>query len=117
MKGEGCAMAIDFARALRRNMTDAERKLWRLLRGRRFEDCKFRWQLPLGPYIADFICPEGRLVIEIDGRPHSRRSVNDAARTAWLKARGYRVVRFWNSQVMNDIETVLEEIACKLGRS
>jgi very-short-patch-repair endonuclease len=108
-------MAKDFARALRRRMTDAERKLWRLLRSGRFEEFKFRRQQPLGPYVADFVCFDRRLVIEIDGGEHFRRAKADAIRTKWMEAKGYRVIRFWNSQVLGKVEAVLEEMARSLN--
>jgi len=94
-------------------MTDAERKLWRLLRSRRFEEFKFRRQQALGPYVADFVCFDRRLIIEVDGGEHRRRAKADAIRTKWLRARGYRVIRFWNSQVLGEveIEAVLEKMA------
>jgi very-short-patch-repair endonuclease len=108
-------LSRDLARQLRRNLTDAERKLWRSLRGRHFAGFKFRRQQPLGPYVADFVCLERRLVIEADGGEHAERAGRDAERTRWLAARGYRVMRFWNHQVLGETEAVLAAIHEALG--
>ena len=91
------------ARALRAQMTDAERKLWLALRDRRFADVKFRRQVPLGPFIADFICFDARLVIEVDGGQHAD-SVRDVRRVAWFERNGFRVLRFWNNDVLLNTE-------------
>ncbi len=100
---------LQFARDLRRNMTDAERRLWGALRAQRFEGWKFRRQEPLGDYIADFICYDARLVIEIDGGQHAE-SQRDVRRDAWFAEQGYRVLRFWNNEVLGQQEAVLERI-------
>ena len=99
----------DFAKQLRRNLTDAERVLWRHLRAHRFQGQKFRRQQPLGPYILDFVHFGARLVIEADGGQHAE-SPNDAVRDAWLAREGFRVLRFWNDQIFKDTEAVLESI-------
>ncbi|HYB57668.1 MAG TPA: endonuclease domain-containing protein, partial [Alphaproteobacteria bacterium] len=91
-------MAERNARQLRIDMTDAERRLWSALRGRRLEGYKFRRQHPLGPFIVDFACLEHRLVVEADGG-HAD-SDDDRRRTAWLERRGWRVVRFWNNDIL-----------------
>jgi very-short-patch-repair endonuclease len=91
-------------RQLRTDPTAAERVLWRHLRLRQLDGYKFRRQQPLGPYIADFVCFEKCLIIELDGGQHSERVVYDTERTTWLQARGYRVLRFWNHQIFRDIE-------------
>lgn len=100
------------ARALRTNMTDAEKKLWLNLRGRQMCGLKFRRQHPLGPYIVDFYCHQARLVIEVDGGQHwdeeNRRY--DARRTAYLHMQAIRVIRFSNDEVLKDTEGVLEHI-------
>ena len=87
------------ARAMRRAPTDAERALWRLLRDRRFSGYKFRRQTPLGPFIVDFLCFEARLIVEADGGQHADNS-DDRIRDAWLSARGFRVRRFWNVDIL-----------------
>lgn len=97
------------ARRLRIEMTDAERKLWSALRGRQLEGFKFRRQHPLGPYILDFACIEHRLVIEADGGQHGE-SDTDNRRTAILEQHGWRVIRFWNNDILTNIEGVVSEI-------
>ena len=99
-----------FARALRREETDAERKLWKALRGRQFDGLKFRRQQPIGPYIADFACHQLKLVIELDGGQHGSQTKKDDARTVRLESEGYRVLRFWNNDVLSNIDGVLTEI-------
>ncbi|WP_303905497.1 endonuclease domain-containing protein [Thiohalomonas denitrificans] len=100
----------EFARQLRRNMTDAERRLWRHLRLRQLAGCKFRRQCPIGRYIVDFVCFEQTLVIELDGGQHAEQTAQDARRDAWLKMQGYQVLRFWNNEVLQETEVVLEVI-------
>jgi very-short-patch-repair endonuclease len=91
-------------------MTDAERRLWAKLRRDQIENCPFRKQVPIGPYSADFACLPLKLVIEVDGSQHSERKTLDDRRTAWLAARGYRVLRFWNNEVVGNIAGVLEAV-------
>ena len=99
------------ARALRRRPTDAERKLWRLLRSLKPLGMHFRRQAPIGIYIADFVWHEGRLVIEIDDSQHiETRAAYDAERTRWLQSQGYRALRFWNNDVLNATRSVGEAI-------
>jgi len=98
------------ARSLRKNMTDAERLLWAKLRNRRFSGFKFRRQVPLGPFIADFACFERRLILELDGGQHTLQRGYDAARTRWLEEHGFRVVRFWNHELFEEGEAVEELI-------
>jgi very-short-patch-repair endonuclease len=107
---------IAFAKSLRRNATDAEQRLWALLRSRRFLGYKFRRQHLIPPYIVDFCCVEKRLVVELDGGQHVQIVEHDARRTADLERRGFRVVRFWNDRLFthkNDVQeavlTVLSE--------
>lgn len=95
------------ARKLRVAQTDAETRLWFHLRGRRFAGHKFRRQYPLGPYIVDFICLQEGLVIEVDGGQHGERVHEDAKRTAYLECQGLRVLRFWNNDVLINMEGVL----------
>lgn len=98
------------SRELRRNATEAERKLWRLLSARKLAGVRFNRQFPIGQFICDFASRERRLVIEIDGGHHAQTSEYDARRTRFLEAQGYRVIRFWNSDVLDDIEGVLQVI-------
>ncbi len=102
------------ARELRREQTKAEQKLWRLLRDRQLEGAKFRRQMPIGPYITDFACPIARLVIELDGGQHADQQAHDEARTRILVTQGYRVLRFWNNEVMENLEGVAEAIRAAL---
>jgi very-short-patch-repair endonuclease len=106
-----------FARQLRRNQTDAERRLWRHLRGRRLLGLRFRRQHPIGPYFADFACLELKLVVELDGGQHAdpRAQEHDRARTAALEERGYEVIRFWDNDVLRDTQAVLATIARHAG--
>ena len=99
-----------FARKLRNECTDAERKLWYGLRGRQVEGFRFRRQVPLGPYVVDFVCPRARLIVELDGGQHLDDQAYDAVRTARLGAMGYRVIRFWNHDVLQRTDDVLAEI-------
>jgi very-short-patch-repair endonuclease len=101
-----------FARDLRKHQTDAEKKLWNLLRSRQIGDAKFRRQHPIGQYIADFYCHKHQLVIELDGSQHftPEGKAHDSERTAHLEERGIRVLRFDNRQVLTETEAVLEEI-------
>ena len=100
------------ARIMRREQTEAERLLWQRLRGRQLEDIKFRRQQPLGPFIVDFISFERQLVIEIDGGHHNSQEIveRDIDRTRWLEQHGYSVMRFWNNEVLANIEDVIEAI-------
>ena len=91
-------------------MTDAERRLWRHLRNRELGGWKFRRQYPVGPYIVDFICVEKNLVIEVDGGKHAEKEELDIQRSEYLNKMGYRVFRFWNNQVLQETEAVLETI-------
>jgi very-short-patch-repair endonuclease len=101
---------VSAAKRLRRNQTDAERVLWFHLRNRRFEGLKFKRQIPIDRYIADFCCSDARLMIELDGGQHATRTQEDANRTKVLEAMGYLVLRFWNNNVLQNIDGVLEEI-------
>jgi very-short-patch-repair endonuclease len=98
-------MERDKARLLRFGMTDAERRLWSALRGRRLKNFKFRRQHPLGPFVLDFACVEHRLVIEADGGQHAEND-DDRRRTGWLEAQGWRVCRFWNNDILRNPEGV-----------
>ena len=100
----------EFARKLRRNSTDAELKLWYFLRNRNLVGYKFRRQHPLPPYVVDFVCIEAKLIVELDGGQHLERIPHDEKRTAFLKSKGYCVIRFWNDDALLKTEVVLEEI-------
>jgi very-short-patch-repair endonuclease len=109
---------VTFAQTLRKRMTKPERILWSKLRAYRFHSYKFRRQYPLGPWIADFACPEKMLIIEIDGGDHWMRKEKDARRDAAMKKDGFAVLRFTNLQVYRHLEWVLETILHALeGRS
>jgi very-short-patch-repair endonuclease len=99
---------VTLARNLRRKQTDAERKMWRVLRGRQFENSKFRRQEPIGQYIVDFVSLERQLIIEIDGGQHNQQPEikKDEIRTKWLEKKGFKVIRFWNTDVLLTIEGV-----------
>jgi very-short-patch-repair endonuclease len=104
------------ARRLRRNQTDAERALWFRLRDRRLGGWKFRRQFAIERYVADFFCADAHLIIELDGGQHSVRTDADAERTKILTAMGYFVLRYWNNDVMQNIDGVVEDIAAALER-
>ena len=108
-------MTRQFVRTLRKRMTDAERRLWYYLRDRRLGGWKFRRQYPVGPYIVDFICPEKNVVIEVDGGQHAENEEMDLQRSAYLNKMGYRVFRFWNNQVLQETEAILEAILAILA--
>jgi len=106
---------ITFARQLRKRMTEAESHLWRHLRRRNIGGHKFRRQHPMGPFFADFVCIEARLVIELDGGQHAEQTAYDFARDAWLRRNGYTVLRFWNHEVLGETEAVLAAIWSELS--
>ena len=110
-------MASENARAMRQAATEAEKRLWSILRRRQIDGCRFRRQVPIDPYIADFVCFSHRLIIEVDGGQHARQSERDRRRTRWLEGQGFRVLRFWNNEVLENpegvrakIESVLQEL-------
>jgi very-short-patch-repair endonuclease len=90
---------------MRREATQAERSVWRILRRKQVAGLKFRRQAVMGRYIVDFVCHERRLIIEVDGGQHALRQ-RDVVRTAWLESQGYRVLRFWNNEVIENLEGV-----------
>ena len=102
------------ARGLRVRQTDAERLLWSRLRNRQFAGYKFRRQEVIGAYIADIVCLEAKLIIELDGGHHAMQSADDAERTIYLNRLGYKVLRFWNNDVLCNTEGVLERIRLEL---
>jgi very-short-patch-repair endonuclease len=103
----------DLARELRDRSTDAERLFWSRVRSHRLHGFKFKRQQPVGRYIVDFVCFEAELVVELDGGQHSA-NVRDAARDAWLQAQGYRVLRFWNNDVLKNIDGVIQVVLSHL---
>jgi very-short-patch-repair endonuclease len=98
------------AKRLRRQQTDAERILWFRLRGRRLAGWKFKRQVPIDRFIVDFVCADAKLVVELDGSQHAVRTRQDEERTRTLEAMGYLLLRFWNNDVMSNLDGVLEEI-------
>jgi very-short-patch-repair endonuclease len=106
----------DRARRLRADPTAEERKLWQHLKAKRLGGFRFRRQHPIGPYFADFCCITRQVIVELDGSQHADEDAErkDVLRTAFLNERGYRVMRFWNDQVIGEIENVLEAIRLAL---
>jgi very-short-patch-repair endonuclease len=102
------------ARRLRKQMTDAERALWYLLRRKQVDGHRFRKQVPIGKYIVDFACLSARLIIEVDGSQHAE-SAADAERDAWLQSQNFKVLRFWNNDVLMSAEGVFEVIQTALA--
>ena len=102
------------AKRMRHVPTEAESLLWRQLRAGRLADYKFKRQKPIGTFIVDFVCFAQKLIIEVDGGQHADMQARDEARTAWLQARGFQVLRFWNHDVLQRTELVLEEILRQL---
>ena len=122
IEGEGIPMKstlLSPARALRQRSTDAESLLWKHLRAKRFKDLKFRRQGPIGAYIADFVCYNRRIVIEVDGGHHVSNKAKDHQRDKWFRAQGFTVLRFWNHEVLTQTEAVLTAIMmnCLKGSS
>ena len=105
-------------RELRANQTDAEKKLWEHLRGKRFHELKFQRQFSIGAYILDFYCPKFRFGVELDGNQHNENEsvLYDKDREKVLQASNVKVIRFWNDEVENDIEKVLEKILKEIGK-
>lgn len=97
-------------RELRKNQTEAENILWQKIRGRKLNNLKFHRQYSAGPYILDFFCPEIRLAIELDGNQHKDAVEYDEERESFLRDKNIRTIRFWNAQVLNDVEKVIEHL-------
>jgi very-short-patch-repair endonuclease len=106
-------MSIKHARRLRRDSTDAERRLWAALRSRRLVGYKFRRQHPIGPFIVDFVCTRHRVVVEADGGQHAT-DPGDAVRISELQRAGWRILRFWNPDILTNTQGVIEAIASAL---
>jgi len=104
------------ARTLRDNMNEAERRVWQILRSHHMQGYKFRRQVPIARYIADFVCQEAGLIVEIDGGQHDRSSPREAEQSGFLRNEGYRILRFWNDEVLANLAGVHETIAEELGR-
>jgi very-short-patch-repair endonuclease len=105
---------IEHARELRRDATDAERRLWSALRDRRLRGYRFRRQHPIGNYVVDFACTRRRLIVEVDGGQHADNTA-DEHRTAWLETEGWRVLRFWNNDILANTEGVVLTILAELS--
>jgi very-short-patch-repair endonuclease len=105
------------ARALRRQSSEAERTLWKYLRGHRLKGFKFRRQVIIDPYIVDFACLEARLIVEADGGQHVEQMAYDKRRTSYLESIGYRVLRFWNHEILHETQSVLERIESALNNA
>ena len=103
-------LAGKLQRELRNSPTDAERRLWQKLRGRQIENCKFRRQHPFGNYILDFVCLERKIAVELDGSQHAETTLYDAQRTRTIEDSGFVVHRFWNNEILENIDGVLEVI-------
>ena len=106
--------SVEFAKQLRKDATDAEKLLWRYLRSRSLENVKFRRQQPFGTHIVDFISTEKKLVIELDGGQHATNKAHDLDRDQYIESEGYKVLRFWNNDVLQKTEGVLERIRIEI---
>ena len=106
---------LHLARQLRRSLTDAEKKLWAHLRNKQLHGLKFRRQVPVCGFIADFLCDSAKLIVEVDGGQHAMQEERDLERTKVLESAGFQVLRLWNNDVMSNIEGVLSEIAKTAG--
>src|SRR5262249_21141562 len=115
MKKHPTSGAHTRARSLRQQMTEAEKSVWQMMRSRQIGGHRFRRPGPFGRYIADFACHEARLIIEIDGGQHDQASAEEAERTRFLESQGYRVLRFWSNEVLENLEGVWERIVAELG--
>jgi very-short-patch-repair endonuclease len=113
----GFTQLLSRARALRRQSSEAERTLWKYLRGHRLKGFKFRRQVIIDPYIVDFACLEARLIVEADGGQHVEQMAYDKRRTSYLESIGYRVLRFWNHEILHETQSVLERIESALNNA
>lgn len=103
------------AKSLRQNQTDAEKKFWNEVKAKRFQGLKFKRQHPIGTYYADFACIEEKIVVEIDGGQHNE-NTKDELRTQYLEEKGFQVIRFWNNEVLDNMEGVLTTLSLTLSR-
>lgn len=101
---------LENAKLLRSNQTEVEQRLWHRLRAHRFMGLKFKRQKPIGKYIVDFVCVDAQLIIELDGGQHAKALAYDEERDAFLRSHGFRVLRFWNHEVLQEMDAVLEKI-------
>ncbi len=106
---------LRFAKAMRAQPTEAERAIWHILRAGRLDGLKFKRQVPLGPYIVDFICFEEKLIVEVDGGQHGE-SARDAQRDASFAAAGFRTLRIWNNEALSNRDGVARSILAAVGR-
>ncbi len=106
---------LEFAKQLRHQMTESETRLWRHLRAHRMAGGKFKRQQPIGPYVVDFVHFGARLIVEADGGQHNG-APRDSRRDAWLRAQGFKVMRFWNNEIMINLEGVLASVMAELAK-
>jgi very-short-patch-repair endonuclease len=111
----GDYMLLEHSRNLRKNQTKAEGLVWKMLRAHRLNGFKFKRQQIIGPFIVDFVCLKKRLIIELDGGHHASQVLNDQSQQQWLESQGFRVLRFWNNQVLGELEAVLNTVLQALG--
>ena len=104
------------AKALRKNSTDVERILWQKLRNRQLGGYKFKRQVPIGSYIVDFMCASARLVVELDGGQHNEQQAYDQRRTHYLKTKSFKVIRFWNNEVIENLSGILDTLTLALSQ-
>jgi very-short-patch-repair endonuclease len=104
------ARLVTFARQLRKKSTNAEKEMWACLRAKRFQGLKFKRQEPIGGYIVDFVCYEKKLIVELDGGQHAMPECKDKERDIWLQSQGFKVLRYWNNDVLCKLESVMEAI-------
>ncbi|TNF92457.1 MAG: endonuclease domain-containing protein [Gammaproteobacteria bacterium] len=117
VRERGSKLLLSLARILRRQASDAENLLWNHLRGRRLNGYKFRRQVVIEPNIVDFICLEAKLIIEADGGQHAEQMSYDNDRASQLERMGYKVLRFWNHEILNELQSVLEKIALVVDKT
>jgi len=115
LEGERDRKRLHFAKALRKNLTDAERTLWQRLRNKQLQNLKFRRQQQIGPYIVDFVTFEKKFDIEVDGGQHAVKKDKDQERDRWFQEQGFEVVRYWNNHILENIESVMEDIVRRVS--
>ncbi|WP_269581524.1 endonuclease domain-containing protein [Roseibium sp. Sym1] len=115
-KQSSLCVSMSVTRSLRRRSTEPEKRLWYRLRDRQLDGRKFRRQVPVDRFVVDFLCHDAKLIVELDGGPHAENIRADLARTEILENCGYRVIRYWNSEILQKLENVLEDILAHLNR-